>query len=36
VFYTYMERFAGSGKKRKDRKAAIKQAQRPVEVALEA
>jgi hypothetical protein len=32
-----MERFAGSGKKRKDRKAAKKQLQRPLEeVALEA
>jgi HAE1 family hydrophobic/amphiphilic exporter-1 len=37
VFYTYMERFAGSGKKRKDRKAAKKQSPRPLEeVALEA
>ena len=37
VFYTYMERFASSGKKRKDRKAAKKQSQRPLEeVALEA
>ena len=37
VFYTYMERFAGSGKKRKDRKAGKKQGQRPLEeVALEA
>src|SRR5579863_711527 len=37
VFYTYMERFASGGKKRKDRKAAKKQAQQPrEEVALEA
>jgi HAE1 family hydrophobic/amphiphilic exporter-1 len=37
VFYTYMERFASGGKKRKDRKAAKKQSQQPLEeVALEA
>jgi len=37
VFYTYMERFASSGKKRKDRKAAKKQARQAQEqVALEA
>jgi HAE1 family hydrophobic/amphiphilic exporter-1 len=37
VFYTYMERFAGSGKKRKERKAAQKQSPQPLEeVALEA
>ena len=37
VFYTYMERFAGSGKKRKDRKAAKKQSPQPLEeVALKA
>jgi hydrophobic/amphiphilic exporter-1 (mainly G- bacteria), HAE1 family len=37
VFYTYMERFASGGKKRKDRKAPKKQSQLPLEeVALEA
>ncbi|MEO8052077.1 MAG: efflux RND transporter permease subunit [Acidobacteriota bacterium] len=37
VFYTYMERFAGSGKRRKDRKTAKKQSPRPLEeVVLEA
>jgi HAE1 family hydrophobic/amphiphilic exporter-1 len=37
VFFTYMERFAGTGKKRKDRKAAKKQSPHPLEeVALKA
>ena len=37
VFFTYMERFAGTGKKRKDRKAAKKQSPQPLEeVALKA
>ena len=34
VFYTYMERFRGSGKKRKDRKPAGHQETLPLEIVL--
>ena len=36
VFYTYMERFHGTGKRRKDRKAAAKQSHTQEQVPLEA